>query len=237
VEALIAAADATGDRRWLKRALRIAQRVATVLAPQHGYRLPEHFTQEWVPMLDHNHARPDDQFQPFGATIGHGLEWSRLLVNLEAALGDDAPTWLAPSAAALFARAVEDGWAVDGAPGFVYTTDWTGRPVVRDRMHWVLAEGLAAAETLGRRFAEPAYSALASTWWAFAEEYVVDQRDGSWFHQLDQDNVPSSTVWPGKPDLYHAVQAMLIPDLPLAPAIALAVAQAKLLGSAGEDDQ
>jgi hypothetical protein len=31
------------------------------------------------------------------------------------------------------------------------------------------------------------------------------------------------TVWPGKPDLYHAVQATLIPRLPLAPSMATAL--------------
>lgn len=234
VEALLAAADATGDREWLRKALGIARRVGTGLAPEHDGRLPEHFTAEWIPMLEHNSDRPNDQFQPYGATIGHGLEWSRLLVNLEAALGDDAPSWLAPSAAALFARAVKDGWDVDGAPGFVYTTDWAGQPVVRDRMHWVLAEGLAAAESLRMRFSDLAYSSMAAAWWQYAEQYVIDPSSGSWFHQLDHNNRPTSSVWPGKPDLYHAVQAMLIPDLPLAPTLARALAQRSTLEIEGE---
>ena len=72
-----------------------------------------------------NRDRPDDQFQPYGATVGHGLEWSRLLLHLEASLADP-PDWLLPAAEALFDRAVADGWAVDGADGFVYTTDWDG---------------------------------------------------------------------------------------------------------------
>ena len=35
-------------------------------------------------------------FQPYGAT-GHGLEWSRLLLHLEASLADP-PDWLLPAA-------------------------------------------------------------------------------------------------------------------------------------------
>ena len=31
-------------------------------------------------------------------------------------------------------------------------------------------------------------------------------------------------MWPGKPDLYHAVQATLLPRLPLSPGLARAVA-------------
>ena len=47
----------------------------------------------------------------------------------------------------LFAAGVRDGW--DGS-GFVYTVDWDGRPVVADRLHWVLCEAIAAAAVLGR---------------------------------------------------------------------------------------
>jgi sulfoquinovose isomerase len=223
VEALLAAADATGDAQWTQRALDLCRRVAVDLGPRHDWRLPEHFTEQWEPMLEHNRDRPADPFQPYGATVGHGLEWSRLLLHLEAGLGADAPDWLAPASAALFGRAVQDGWAVDGAEGFLYTTDWDGRPVVRDRMHWVLAEGLGAASAQQRRWQEDTFDELAAGWWRYAQEYVIDHELGSWRHQLDADNRPVGTVWPGKPDLYHAFQAMLIPDLPLAPTMAAAL--------------
>ncbi|MDQ2781543.1 MAG: AGE family epimerase/isomerase, partial [Actinomycetota bacterium] len=36
---------------------------------------------------------------------------------------------------------------------------------------------------------------------------------GSWHHELDEQNHPSSNVWEGKPDVYHAYQAMLLPRL------------------------
>jgi mannose/cellobiose epimerase-like protein (N-acyl-D-glucosamine 2-epimerase family) len=147
-----------------------------------------------------------------------------LLLHLEASLGEEAPDWLLPSSAALFDRAVADGWAVDGADGFVYTTDWDGRPMVRDRMHWVLAEGFAAAEALGQRTGDDRYGQLARTWWAYAERYLIDRAHGSWHHQLNPQNEVIDTVWPGKPDLYHAVQATLIPRLPLAPSLAAALA-------------
>ena len=65
-----------------------------------------------------------------------------------------APAGLLDTSRLLFDRAVADGWHADGAPGFVYTTDWEGRPVVRQRMHWVVAEGIAAAAALHRRTGE-----------------------------------------------------------------------------------
>jgi sulfoquinovose isomerase len=226
VEALLAAADVTGDEVWRERALGIARRVALEFAEPHSWRIPEHFNSSWEPQLEHNRDRPDDQFQPYGATVGHGLEWSRLLLHLEASLAD-SPDWLLPAAEALFDRAVADGWAVDGADGFVYTTDWRGSPVVRDRMHWVLAEAFAAAAALRRRTGDDRYSDLAATWWAYAERYLFDREYGSWHHQLDANNQVIDTVWPGKPDLYHAVQATVIPRLPLAPSMATALGGAR----------
>ena len=57
----------------------------------------------------------------------------------------------------------------------------------------------------------------------YLDEKVLDHVNGSWFHQLDQNNELLTTVWPGKSDLYHATQATLIPyyapDLSIAPAV------------------
>jgi sulfoquinovose isomerase len=223
VEALLAAADVPGDHLLRLRALGIARRVALEFAQPHSWRIPEHFTSSWEPMLEHNRDRPDDQFQPYGATVGHGLEWSRLLLHLEASLADP-PEWLLPAAEALFDRAAVDGWSVDGAEGFIYTTDWDGNPVVRDRLHWVVAEAIAAAAALRARTGDNRYSDLGATWWAYAERYLFDRTYGSWHHQLDASNQVIDSVWPGKPDLYHAVQATLIPRLPLAPSMATALA-------------
>ena len=222
VEALLAAADVTGDHGFRASALGISRRVALEFAQPHSWRIPEHFDPAWQPQLEHNRDRPDDQFQPYGATVGHGLEWSRLLLHLEASLVN-APDWLLPAAEGLFDRAVADGWAVDGAEGFVYTTDWDGTPVVRDRMHWVLAEAIAAAAALHTRTGDDRYAALAATWWTYAERYLFDRTYGSWHHQLDASNHVIETVWPGKPDLYHAVQATLVPRLSLAPSMATAL--------------
>ncbi len=227
VEALLAAADATGDRRWSDRALRIADSVVG-WARTNGWRVPEHFTPDWTPLPEHNVDRPDDPFQPYGATVGHALEWSRLLLHVEATLGGEAPPWLEPAARELFDRAVADGWHADGADGFVYTTDWDGRPVVHDRMHWVAAEAVAAAGALHRRTGDSRYAALEASWWGYVRTHLVDTERGSWHHQLDAHNHPVATVWPGKPDLYHAVQATLLARLPLAPGLAASLAAGAL---------
>lgn len=230
VEALLAAADATGDPGHPEKARRVADRLI-MQAETHDWRIPEHYSASWTPELHYNADRPDDPFKPFGATVGHALEWSRLLLHLEAAGGSNPdekavasqPDRLVQAARSLFARAVTDGWATDGADGFVYTTDFEGRPVVHDRLHWVVCEGIAAAASLHRRTGQPHYAGLAREWWAYSKAHVLDLDAGSWRHQLDRYNRPIASVWAGKPDLYHAVQAMLIPQLPLAPGLAKAV--------------
>lgn len=228
VEAYLAATDVTGDALWLERAVRIGRRVADVAAGT-GWRIPEHFTEAWSPMLDHNRDDPADPFRPYGATVGHGLEWARLLVATAATaqrLGRDdlLEGWHATSAAVELAdRAIADGWARDGADGFVYTTDWDGTPVVRHRMHWVLAEALSAGWVLDEALGVPRYADLVRTWWEYADRHLVDALDGSWHHELDERNEPSTATWGGKPDVYHAYQAALQPTLPVTPTYATAL--------------
>ncbi len=227
LEAYLAAADVLVDRSLLVRAMRIVTRVVDVLGRGNDWRLPEHFTATWEPLLDYNADARAHPFRPFGATIGHGLEWSRLTLQTERSLllaGLAAPEWMSEAAGSLYARAVGDGWAVDGADGFVYTVDWNGVPVVRERMHWVDAEAIGAAAVLFRRTGDERYERDYAAWWAYAREYLIDEQQGSWWHELDASNRPSHVVWEGKPDLYHAMQATLFPRLPLAPALAVSLA-------------
>jgi mannose/cellobiose epimerase-like protein (N-acyl-D-glucosamine 2-epimerase family) len=222
VEAFLAAAEATGDHRWTRRALAIAERLVHGVAADHDWRLPEHFTADWSPLPDYNRDRPDHPFRPFGSTTGHLLEWARLLLHLEAALtraGEAAPDWLLADAELLFEHAVRRGWAVDGADGFVYTLDWADRPVVRERMHWVVAEATMAAWALARRTGGDGYTRDYERWWAYADRFHVDRELGGWRHELDAANAPAATVWPGKPDVYHAYQAVLLPQGELAASI------------------
>ena len=213
VEALLAVYDVTAEPTWLQRAQRIVQRVVHGFARAGGWRLPEHFTPSWAAVPDYNHDEPAHPFRPFGVTVGHLLEWSRLTLHLGVALGPAAPGWLLADAESLFLTAVREGWSVDGAEGFVYTIDFDGRPVVRDRLHWVLAEGIAAAYTLWVTTGKGAYGERYAQWWDHAERLFIDREHGSWRHELDCHNRPAATVWSGKPDIYHAYQAALLPAL------------------------
>ena len=175
--------------------------------------------------MECNKEHPDDQFKPYGATPGHGLEWARLITQWALSTYKDDKEKAAKYIAAsenLFNRAVEDGWNSDGAPGIVYTTGWDGKPIVHDRMHWVLAEGINTAAVLYHLTEKQKYADDYADFMEYLDDKVLDHDKGSWFHQMDQNNVPTGTVWPGKPDLYHAIQATLIPYY--APDLSIAVA-------------
>jgi mannose/cellobiose epimerase-like protein (N-acyl-D-glucosamine 2-epimerase family) len=229
VEALLAAHDVTGDEIHLQRAMSIISHVVHDFARGEGYRLPEHYDEQWHPLLDYNRDQPRDRFRPYGVTIGHLMEWARLALHARTALrrtgtdASDVEDWLLEDARALFARGVEDGWQErtdEHAEGFVYTTDFEGRPVVEDRLHWVVTEAIATAWTLALVMDEAgspqdaqAYRLWYDRWVEHARAYFVDETRGSWHHELDPQGRPSSQVWEGKPDVYHAYQAMLLPRL------------------------
>jgi ABC-type sugar transport system permease subunit len=84
--------------------------------------------------------------------------------------------------------------------------------VVRERMHWVAAEATATAAALFTATGGPSYA-----------DVFIDTERGSWHHELDPQNRPSSLVWAGKPDTYYAFQATLIRRLPLTPTLAAAL--------------
>jgi sulfoquinovose isomerase len=220
VEAMLAATDATGNPEWAQRAVGICGFVLE-RASSNGWRIPEHFNDQWVADLEFNKASPADQFKPYGATVGHSFEWSRLIAEV-AGKSIDPPGFI-EGAQSLFAQGTADGWARDGQPGFVYTTDWNGKPVVSDRMHWVVAEAIAAAAVLDRMTGRDVYASSYAEWWDYAATYLIDYDKGSWHHQLDANNRPASSVWDGKPDLYHAYQATLISQLPPSMSVAGAV--------------
>ena len=212
VEAFLAVADVTGNEVYRERAGRIIDHVIA-WAENNNWRIPEHFTTDWHVDLDCNKDRPADQFKPYGATPGHGIEWARLITQWAVSTYEDKAEAknYTDAAADLFNRAVNDAWNADGFPGIVYTTDWDGKPVVHDRMHWTLAEAINTSAVLFRATGETKYADMYSEFLMYLDEKVLDHKNGSWFHQLDRENNVIGTVWPGKSDIYHALQATLIP--------------------------
>lgn len=225
VESFLAVADVAGLEEYRVRCGRIIDHVIG-WASNNNWRIPEHFTNAWVADLECNKERPDDPFKPYGATPGHGLEWGRLITQWALSTYKENMEGAKPyldAAENLYNRAVADAWNADGAPGVAYTTDWEGKPVVHDRMHWTLAEAINTAAVLYRVTGKEVYADNYAEFMQYLDEKVLDHVNGSWYHQLDQNNEVMGTVWPGKPDLYHAAQACLIPYYDPSLSIAAAV--------------
>jgi len=235
VEASLAAADALGDddpraARLRDQALRTTERVVHGWARERDWRLPEHFTPDWTPLPEHNRDQPAHPFRPYGVTVGHQFEWARLCLHLRAALAGDrrhgdpgGPGWLLEDAVLLFAAAASRGWAADGHDGFPYTLGWDDRPVVAQRMHWVLCEAIAAAQALGAVTGEASYDHLAAHWRRHGEQRFADPATGSWRHELTPDGAVASDTWGGQPDAYHLAQMLLSAGRPVRGSVAAAL--------------
>jgi mannose/cellobiose epimerase-like protein (N-acyl-D-glucosamine 2-epimerase family) len=228
VEATLAAADAlvgtepATAHRLRRQALRSTERVLHGWAREGDWRLPEHFTPDWEPLPDYNRDSPADPFRPYGVTIGHQFEWSRLALHVRAVI-EDPPGWLLDDAVALFEAAASRGWSADGHDGFPYTLDWDDRPVVGARMHWVLCEAVAAAGVLAEVTGEPRYRELGSRWRAYGEAAFADPATGSWHHELTPTGEIGGDTWAGQPDAYHLAQMLLLDGRPVHGSVAAAL--------------
>ena len=229
VEAMLAAADTLAPTdpgtaaRLRTHTLRAVERVVHGWTRERDWRLPEHYTADWEPLPEFNCDHPADPFRPYGITVGHQFEWSRLCLHLAAALGEHAPGWLTADADRLFVAAAERGWAADGHEGFPYTLDWDDAPVVGARMHWVVCEAVAAAAVRFAVTGDPRAATQQRTWAELGDRLFADPATGSWHHELTPTGEIGSGTWVGQPDAYHLAQMLLLPGLPVRGSLAAAL--------------
>lgn len=208
-EALMAAFEATGNRDYLVKAERIADLIIRQHAIPLGHRVAEHFDDNWV--LDRNYEG-NEMFRPSGTTPGHWLEWARLLYQLWV-LGDKRLSWMTGAARELFHQSIDLGWdKLHG--GFFYTLDWDNQPIMREKLWWPVSEAIGAAAYISAFDNEDYFQAWYRRLWDYAENHVIDHRRGGWLSELKEDLTPTSRLFVGKPDIYHALQACLIPLYP-----------------------
>ena len=98
-------------------------------------------------------------------------------------------------------------------PGYVYTVDWHGLPLCSYRFWWPVAEAIGTAHFLSQITNECKYKDSYANLWKFADKYFIDHNHGAWFYELDDNLLPVSRTWVGKPDLYHVYQAALYCDI------------------------
>jgi sulfoquinovose isomerase len=209
-EALMAAYEVTGERSYLDKAERIADLIINRCARALDFRVPEHFDDNWTLNKDY---RGNEMFRPSGSTPGHWLEWSRLILQLWV-LGDRKHEWMPLAAQSLFVQSMALGWDRQQG-GFFYTLDWDNVPAKKEKLWWPMCEAAGAAHFLNEHlpadaFYEDSYRRI----WSTIANRFIDHKNGGWHEELNENLVPANTIFPGKGDIYHALQACLIPLFP-----------------------
>lgn len=209
-ESLMAAFEVTGEKHYLDKAVRIADLIINRRAREEAFRVPEHFNEDWV--VDRNYYHPNEMFRPAGTTPGHWLEWTRLVLQLWALSGKKYE-WMPEAARGLFYQSMLLGWDRK-LGGFFYTLDWDNVPAETFKLWWPLCEAAAAGHFLnhhqGTILNEDQYRKI----WNFIANNTIDRQFGGWHEEMTEDLQPANSLFPGKGDIYHALQACLIPLFP-----------------------
>ena len=209
VEALLAAHEATGEAEYLTRAGGILRFFIAGQAAGNDWRIPEHYDADWRP--DHAYSG-NPMFRPAGTTPGHSFEMARLLLqwwDLAGRPAGDAPE----QATALVRQGLADAWN-DDLGGLAYTLNRKGGVDNASRYWWPVTEAIGALAALLKLQPTPEFDGWYRKLWQFATQHLIDAQYGGWHHELGRGNRPVMTQFQGKPDIYHALQADLLPLAP-----------------------
>lgn len=177
-EAFLAAYEATGERAYLDRAIRIAERLARDLADRGDGLVWEHYTADWE--ID---WAPDTDSRPRGYLPGHLAEWAKLLCQIHEFRETE---WLVERAERLFDAAVDLGWD-DDRGGFVYRVGRDGEPLEETRQYWPACEAIGASARLAAVTGDDRYWDWYDRVWADAWDTLVNQRHGNWYYTCTPD--------------------------------------------------
>ncbi|MDH4907561.1 MULTISPECIES: AGE family epimerase/isomerase [Xanthomonas] len=183
-EAMIAAYEASGEQRYLDRALVLAENMTRRQAAKADGLVWEHYDLQWNIDWEYNRDNPKHLFRPWGFQPGHQTEWAKLLMLLDRYVPAD---WLLPTAQHLFDVAVERSWDTQRG-GLYYGFDPDGNVCDDDKYFWVQAESLAAAALLAQRSGDDRYWQWYDKLWAYSWAHMIDHQYGAWYRILDADN-------------------------------------------------
>ena len=204
-EAMLAAYEASDERRYLDRALTLADNMTRRQADQAGGLVWEHYDRDWNVDWDFHRDDPRHLFKPWGFQPGHQTEWAKLLLILDGHLrAAGAPQdWPVPKARALFDEAVAKSWD-DEFGGLVYgfaperlrAPGVKGRSLAdgetfvcdEDKYFWVQAESIATAARLAIATGDEVYWRWYDRLWDYAWQHMIDHRYGAWYRILDRQN-------------------------------------------------
>ena len=139
-EAFIAAYEATQNNAYLERALLLAKNIVQRSTQTTDGLLWEHYHQDWQVDWQYNQNDPQNLYKPWGYQPGHFVEWTKLLLMLNAHRPTD---WLVERAKQLMQVAWQHAWDdVHGGLLYGFSPDYD---ICDDNKYfWVQAEALAA---------------------------------------------------------------------------------------------
>ena len=188
-EALLAAFEATAERRYLERAATVAHNITVRQAALADGLVWEHYHPDWSVDWDYNRDDKTNIFRPWGYQPGHLTEWAKLLLILErhSAQLTGSADGLLPRAVELFDAALTSAWDEEFG-GIYYGFAPDASVCDSDKYFWVQAESLAAAALLARRTGLEQYWTWYVRIWQYSWRHFVDHRYGAWYRILTRDN-------------------------------------------------
>ena len=208
-EALLAAYEATGAQRYLRRAEVLARNITIRQAALTGGLVWEHYHEDWSPDLEYNRRDRSNIFRPWGYQPGHLTDWAKLLVLLERHRAHlaSSPDWLLQRATALFDAALAHAWDDEfGGIYYGFAPDYSVCDGVK--YFWVQAESFAAAAVLAARTGDKCYWHWYQRIWQYSWAHMVDHEHGAWYRVLSRSNgkLSDQKSPAGKTD-YHTMGA------------------------------
>jgi mannose/cellobiose epimerase-like protein (N-acyl-D-glucosamine 2-epimerase family) len=233
-EALIAAFEATKDRKYLDRAKVLATTFTEKLIVEHkdqdhngkSYKFVwEHYDTDFNVDWDYNKNDPTNIYRPWGFQPGHQAEWSKNLLNIHRYENNDNDnveknnddskdsTLLVQRAAQLFDQAWGLSWD-DQFGGLVYGFDDDCQKWCDDEKYfWVQSESMATCALLWEATKDPKYIERYAALWNYVWKHWIDHKYGAWigFKLTRENKMPSSenemkAIAGGKCD-YHTMMA------------------------------
>jgi mannose/cellobiose epimerase-like protein (N-acyl-D-glucosamine 2-epimerase family) len=209
---MLAAHEATGEARYLDRAVLLAHAITQRQASRADGLVWEHYQTDWTPDWHYNEHDRSNIFRPWGFQVGHLTEWTKLLLQLATRLEQTRPEaplpgWIVPTARRFFEVAWHNGWDRQHG-GLVYGFAPGGEVCDADKYFWVQAESLAAAALLAQRSGDERFWQAYDQLWVYSWAHMIDHQHGAWYRIRRPDNQPYSDEKSpaGKTD-YHTMGA------------------------------
>jgi mannose/cellobiose epimerase-like protein (N-acyl-D-glucosamine 2-epimerase family) len=176
-EAFLAAYEATGDRRDLQHAYRIADTLARRIPTGIGGFVWENYREDWTPDWTGSRRGTGSVESAFGISPGHQVEWAKLLGILAR---HHPAEWLLPQAVHLHRLAWDHGW-LPAHGGFAsgLRRDLTVSHAAP--AYWAPAEAIGAAAVLLERTGDEGYRPFSDRAWEHALTHLADHEHGGWF--------------------------------------------------------